>query len=63
MSLFGIGFLGSTPIGAPLIGLICMASSPRFGLALGGVATMLATVPLLLSARKTQPDKRLDLAL
>lgn len=62
MSLFGIGFLGSTPIGAPLIGLICMVSSPRFGLALGGVATLLAAGPLLLSARKTHPDKRLDLA-
>jgi MFS family permease len=52
MSLFAIGFLGSTPIGAPLIGAICGATSPRIGLVVGGVATLLAAAPLVVAARR-----------
>ncbi len=53
MSLNAIAFLGSTPIGAPLLGYISDASSPRIALAIGGVATLLAAIPLFaLGARQ-----------
>ena len=52
MSLYSIAFLGSTPIGAPLIGLVCATTGARTAIALGGVATMLASVPLLLVLRE-----------
>jgi hypothetical protein len=40
MALWAVAFLGSTPVGAPLIGWIS-GLDPRWGLGLGGVATML----------------------
>ena len=40
MSLYGTAFMGSTPIGAPLMGLIIGASSPRLGLMLGACTTL-----------------------
>jgi MFS family permease len=46
MALYAIAFLGSTPIGAPIVGAVSTATSPRVALALGGVATVLASVPL-----------------
>jgi len=63
MALFAIGFLGSTPIGAPLIGAICGATNPRVGLALGGVATLLAATPLILAARKNRTPTERPLAM
>lgn len=50
MSLHGMAFLGTTPIGAPLIGLIIGASNPRVGLLVGAVLT-LATGAALAIAR------------
>jgi MFS family permease len=52
MALYATAFLGSTPIGAPLIGWISDISTPRIALAVGGVATLAATLPLALSARR-----------
>ena len=46
MALFAIAFLGSTPIGAPLVGAISDATSPRIALVVGGVATLAASIPL-----------------
>ena len=43
MALYAIGFLGTTPIGAPLVGWISQASSPRVALAVGAFATMAAS--------------------
>jgi MFS family permease len=51
MSLNAIAFLGSTPIGAPLLGAISDVASPRAAFALGGVATLLASVPLFALSR------------
>ena len=42
MSLYSIVFLGSTPIGAPLVGWLAQVASPRAGLALGGAAALIA---------------------
>jgi MFS family permease len=42
MSLYSIVFMGSTPIGAPLVGWLAEAASPRAGLVLGGAAALVA---------------------
>src|SRR5208282_3474761 len=46
MALYAIAFLGSTPIGAPLVGWISDTTSPRVALLVGGVATLAASLPL-----------------
>ena len=53
MSLNAIAFLGSTPIGAPLLGYISDTTNPRVALAIGGFATLFAAIPLfVLGARQ-----------
>ncbi len=42
MALYSVVFLGSTPIGGPLVGWIAQAASPRWSLVLGGAAALLA---------------------
>lgn len=42
MALYSVVFLGSTPIGAPLVGWLASTAGPRAGLALGGVAAIAA---------------------
>jgi MFS family permease len=44
MGLWAVAFLGSTPIGGPIIGAIGEHIGPRYGLGIGGVATLLAAV-------------------
>lgn len=41
MALYGMLFIGSTAIGAPIVGWLADAVSPRAGLALGGAAAVL----------------------
>ena len=41
MALWAVAFLGSTPLGGPAIGWIGEHIGPRYGLGLGGVATLL----------------------
>jgi MFS family permease len=52
MSLYAIGFLGSTPIGAPLMGIIATTTSPRVSLAVGAAATTGAAVLLAFASRR-----------
>ena len=40
MALYAMVFLGSTAIGAPLIGWLAQAAGPRAGLVAGGVAAL-----------------------
>jgi MFS family permease len=40
MSLYSVVFLGSTPIGAPLVGWLAQAYGPRAGLVLGAIAAL-----------------------
>lgn len=40
MALWGVAFLGSTPIGGPLVGWVGEHIGPRFALGMGGVATL-----------------------
>ena len=42
MALWSVTFLGSTPIGGPIIGAVGEYVGPRWGLAIGGVACLLA---------------------
>jgi predicted MFS family arabinose efflux permease len=42
LALQAIVFLGSTPIGGPILGLLCDAWGARAGLVLGGVAALAA---------------------
>jgi hypothetical protein len=40
MALYAVVFLGSTPIGAPLVGWLAEVGGPRAGLLLGAVAAL-----------------------
>jgi MFS family permease len=42
MSFWTVAFLGTTPIGGPLVGWISQQSSPRWALAVGGIAAIIA---------------------
>ena len=60
MSVHSMAVLGSTPIGGPLVGWISQEFGPRYGLALGGVATLLGT--LVLGGLIVRLRERTDLA-
>jgi predicted MFS family arabinose efflux permease len=42
MALYSVVFLGSTPIGAPLVGWLAEALGPRAGLVAGAAAALIA---------------------
>jgi hypothetical protein len=42
MALYSVVFLGSTPIGAPLVGWLAGVAGPRVGMALGACAALAA---------------------
>jgi MFS family permease len=44
MALWAVAFLGTTPIGGPIVGWVGEHAGPRWGLALGGTAAILAGV-------------------
>ena len=58
MALYGVAFLGTTPIGGPLIGWISQHAGPRFGLALGGVASVIAALVAVPSLTSLRPPWR-----
>ena len=43
MALWAVAFLGTTPIGGPIVGYVAQFAGPRWGLALGGFAALTAT--------------------
>lgn len=47
MALYGVAFLGTTPIGGPLVGWISQVAGPRTGIGVGGVACVLAAAAAL----------------
>ena len=56
IALWSLVFLGSTPIGGPLIGWICEAISPRAGFFVGGITSIAAGLvvgPLLMRRART----------
>jgi MFS family permease len=52
MSLHATAFLGSTPIGAPIIGVICNLTNPRVGLGVGAGLTFLTGLMLVRQSRQ-----------
>ena len=52
MALYLLVFLGTTPIGGPLVGLVAEHLGPRAALALGGMACVLAGLGALTAARR-----------
>ncbi len=61
MAVYTITILGTTPIGAPLVGWISEQFGPRYGLAIGGVATLAVTLffarTLLRAPRRASEDE------
>jgi MFS family permease len=53
MSLWSVAFLGSTPVGGPLVGLIAGHFGARYGLGIGGVAALVAAVYGWFSLRRS----------
>ncbi len=51
MALYAIGFLGTAPIGAPLVGWISEASSPRVALLVGAAAAIISSSIILMRHR------------
>jgi MFS family permease len=51
MALWSMAFLGSTPIGGPLVGWIAEHLSPRLGLGIGALSCLVATIIGLLALR------------
>jgi MFS family permease len=49
MALYAVVFLGSTPIGAPIVGWLAGAVGPRAGLVLGGAAALIAAAGALVA--------------
>jgi MFS family permease len=63
MALWAVAFLGSTPIGGPIAGLVVEWFGGRAGLVLGGVACLVAAVAgavVVKSARKVAPQAPLS---
>ncbi|MDQ1435139.1 MAG: hypothetical protein QOF59_1955 [Actinomycetota bacterium] len=62
MALYAIAFLGSTPVGSPIIGLICAVWGPRAGFAIGGVAALLAGLAawVSFSHMRTEREQRVQ---
>jgi MFS family permease len=58
MALFTVAFLGSTPIGAPIVGWVSQQFGPRAGLWLGGVATLAVTATAIVGVRRHRAAPR-----
>jgi hypothetical protein len=54
MALYSVVFIGSTPIGAPLVGWLAEVAGPRAGLVLGGSAALIAAAGARVAYRRTQ---------
>jgi MFS family permease len=53
MALFTMVFLGSTPLGGPLIGWISQVAGPREGLGVGAIAAIVAGAIGMIGLRST----------
>jgi MFS family permease len=60
MALYGIVFLGSTPIGAPIAGWLGQVLGPRLEFAVMGVVAIAVGAGIALLMRRTQPAPELE---
>ena len=58
MALWSVTFSGSTPIGGPIVGVVCEFASPRAGLVLGAAACLLAAALGATAVIRTPPGER-----
>jgi MFS family permease len=56
MSLWSIAFLGSTTIGGPLVGWLAGAAGARWGLAMGGIAALVAALMGVFTLRNMRDE-------
>ncbi len=52
LALQAIVFLGSTPIGGPILGVVSQELGPRAGIALGGIACLVAAAFGIVAMRR-----------
>jgi MFS family permease len=60
MALWSVAFLGSTPLGGPVVGLVAQHAGPRWGLGLGALACLVAALlglSVLRRARRNEVDE------
>lgn len=60
MALWTVAFLGSTLIGAPVVGWVSQSAGPRWGIVLGGAAALIASLfglSVLRSGRRPQASE------
>src|SRR5215210_8578992 len=63
MALWSVVYLGSTPVGGPIVGFVSEHAGPRAGLALGAVATLATGAGLLMAAsRRKQAGEPVQVA-
>ncbi len=62
MALYAIAFLGSTPVGSPIVGWISAVWGPRAGFAIGGIAALIAGFAawLSFSRMRAEHEQRVD---
>jgi MFS family permease len=56
MALYAIGFLGTAPLGGPLVGWISQAASPRAALAVGAASAIVSSAVLLAHHRSRKSE-------
>ena len=52
LSLWAVGFFGSTAIGGPIIGWICQVAGVRWAFAAGGIAAIIAAIIAIPTLKK-----------
>ena len=57
MALYMVAFVGTTPIGGPLIGFVAQQLGPRFALGVGGAAALVAGAMGALLFQRTRSRK------
>jgi MFS family permease len=55
IALYGVAFLGTTPVGGPIVGWVGEVVGPRAALGIGGVAALVATAVAWRSLRAQPP--------
>jgi MFS family permease len=57
-ALFSVAFLGSTPIGSPIVGAVSQSLGPRVGLGIGAVAALVTGLVSLVVLRRWIRERR-----
>ena len=58
MALWNVAFIGSTPIGGPIVGYISEQFNPRWGFALGGFSALVVLIYSWLRQNKYENSKQ-----